>query len=398
MEKYLKIMTSSKGIIGIVLVFILIGGFIYGTVYNTKTNKNMMDNTNNNIINGATTSKAYFAGGCFWCTEGDFEKVPGVIEVISGYAGGHLDNPKYEDVNTEKTGHRESVEVIYDSTKVNYKQLVQYFMEHIDPTDNGGQFHDRGESYTTAIFYKTESEKNIADSVIADANKSGVYDKPIAVKVLAFSNFYKAEDYHQNYHTNNPVRYGYYRSGSGRDTYIAKVCQIKLDKKLPPCDSELTGNVTDMKINTYTKPSETQIKSMLTDEQYNVTQKSGTEQPFKNAYWDNHAAGIYVDIVSGEPLFSSSDKYDSGTGWPSFIKPIDMQYIVTKVDNGFFSTRTEVRSKIADSHLGHVFEDGPVERGGKRYCMNSAAFRFIPKDQMEKDGYGKYISMVGVEK
>ena len=143
----------------------------------------------------------------------------------------------------------------------------------------------------------------------------------------------------------------------------------------------------------FKKPSKEELKKKLTELQFDVTQEEGTERPFQNEYWDNHEPGIYVDVVSGEPLFSSTDKFDSGTGWPSFVKPIEVANIVTKKDRRIFMSRIEVRSKHADSHLGHVFEDGPKDRGGLRYCMNSAAMRFIPKAKLAEEGYGKYLSL-----
>jgi peptide methionine sulfoxide reductase msrA/msrB len=318
-------------------------------------------------------SYAIFAGGCFWCTEADFQKIDGVLEVVSGYTGGRTENPTYQDVTSEMSGHREGVKVYYDSNRVSHEQLVRNFLKHIDPTDGSGQFYDRGESYEPVIFYQNDNEKSIAQKNLDELNQAKIFEKPVAVKLIPFSNFYNAEDYHQNFAENNVNRYCAYRNASGKDTFLEKYWKNR--------------DWVDAPNQKYTKPSAEQINSMLTDLQFKVTQNEATERPFDNEYWDLKDEGIYVDIVSGEPLFSSKDKYDSGTGWPSFTKVLDPEFIVEKKDNRLFFSRTEVRSKIADSHLGHVFKDGPKDKGGLRYCMNSAAMRFIPKDKLKDEGY-----------
>lgn len=343
--------------------------------------------------------RADFAGGCFWCTESDLQKAPGVVEVVSGYSGGHVENPTYSDVTSEQSGHREAVEVYYDDSVTNYEALIHYYLMHIDPTDAGGQFYDRGESYQAVIFYATDEERMIAEQAIKELNDAKVFDKPVAVKVLPYKNFYTAEEYHQNYAEENTVKYCAYRESSGRDTFLRKYFGDKsweqlIGKETSRREDSLSK---DLDFSRYVKPNDEELKKKLTDIEYAVTQKNGTEKPFDNAYNENHEAGIYVDIVSGEPLYSSSDKYDSGTGWPSFVKPIDPKYIVEKVDKGLFTTRTEVRSKYGDNHLGHVFPDGPAERGGMRYCMNSAALRFVPREAMEQEGYGAYLPSVSGE-
>jgi len=327
--------------------------------------------------------KATFAGGCFWCMTPPFEKLDGVKEVISGYTGGHIVNPTYEQVTSETSGHLESVEILYDPAKISYEKLLDVFWRQINPTDAGGQFVDRGESYESAIFYHTEEQKRLAEESKKKLAASGRFDKPIVTALRPAVPFYKAEDYHQDYWKKNPVRYKFYRYNSGRDQYLTKIWG-----KEETMAAVNTANAAE----SFTKPSKAELKKRLTPMQYKVTQENGTEPPFKNEYVDNHRPGIYVDIVSGEPLFSSLDKYESGTGWPSFTRPLEPGNIVEKEDRSWFSVRTEVRSRLADSHVGHVFNDGPKPTG-LRYCMNSAALRFIPKEDLVKEGYGKNMKL-----
>jgi len=333
---------------------------------------------------------ATFAGGCFWCVEAGFEKVPGVKAAISGYSGGKEKNPTYHDVAYGRTGHTESVQVYYDDKVITYEGLLATFWRIMDPTDNGGQFRDRGAQYRPAIFYHSDKEKQIAEKSKADLAKNGPFKKPIKVEITKFTSFYPAETYHQDYYLKNPLRYKLYTSGSGRADFVKNTWGEKLAvdySKYRP-----TAQTVASTSSKYTKPSAAEIKKRLSKLQYEVTQHEATERPFSNEYWDEKRDGIYVDIVSGEPLFSSKDKFKSGTGWPSFTRPIRNAEIVKKIDTKLFTSRTEVRSKIADSHLGHVFNDGPAPTG-KRYCINSASLRFIPAEELVEKGYGDYADI-----
>ncbi|MBI2346510.1 MAG: peptide-methionine (R)-S-oxide reductase MsrB [Deltaproteobacteria bacterium] len=323
-------------------------------------------------IQEAKTARATFAGGCFWCMEGPFEAEAGVLEVLAGYTGGAVVNPTYEQVSSGSTGHLEAIQVVYDPTKVSYERLLDIFWRQIDPTDDGGQFVDRGGQYGSAIFCHDEEQRRLAEASKEALAKSGRFAKRIVTPIRTLETFYPAENYHQDYYKRNPLRYKFYRFNSGRDRFLKKTWR----------DTEGAGQ----------RPSESELKARLTALQYAVTQKEATEPAFDNAYWDNKREGIYVDVVSGEPLFSSTDKFDSGTGWPSFTKPIETGLVTEQEDRKLFRARTEVRSRKAGSHLGHVFPDGPAPTG-QRYCINSAALRFIPKEELEKEGYGQYISL-----
>jgi len=324
--------------------------------------------------------KATFAGGCFWCMVKPFDKYEGVKSVIAGYTGGTVENPSYELVGSGKSGHLEAVQIEFDASKISYKDLLEIYWRSIDPTDRVGQFADRGSQYQPAIFYHTEAQKLATEKSIAALRASKRFKKDIAVSIRPASTFYPAEEYHQDYYKKNPLRYNLYSKGSGRVDFLNKTWGKDLEYKVK--------NKTDEK----PKAALEALKSKLTPLQYEVTQGCGTERAFENEYWDNKKPGIYVDIVSGEPLFSSTDKYDSGSGWPSFTKPIKGAEIDESIDTKFGMKRTEVKSGKAGSHLGHVFNDGPGENG-LRYCINSASLRFIPVEKLEEEGYGQYLKL-----
>lgn len=324
----------------------------------------------------------YLAGGCFWGVEAYMERVYGVADVTSGYANGNTENPKYEDVIYKNTGHAETVHVMYDPDRVQLEKILEQYFKIINPTILNRQGNDRGTQYRTGIYYVQDEDKGIIEKAIEEEQKN--HSREIVTEVQKLDGFYLAEEYHQDYLKKNPNGYCHVDFSSLEDQ----------DIDMSTHESNDSVEVDGFDLSGYEKPDSSDIKNSISDLSYRVTQENATERAFSHEYNDNKKSGIYVDIISGEPLFSSSDKYDSGSGWPSFTKPILGDVINYVEDKGFFSTRTEVRSKRTDSHLGHVFDDGPKDRGGKRYCINGAAMKFIPLEDMEKEGYGELIKFV----
>jgi peptide methionine sulfoxide reductase msrA/msrB len=328
--------------------------------------------------------RATFAGGCFWCMEPPFEKLAGVRQVLSGYTGGPEVDPTYDDVASGRTGHTEAVQVAFDPKKVSYDELLEVYWRSMDPTDAGGQFADRGSQYRPGIFVHDPVHRQAAERSRQDLQQNGPFQKPIVVEIVDFKVFYPAEEYHQNYYKKNSGHYKVYRIASGREGFLQRLWG---DPDILT-NSKASHNKRN-NLQSFKKPSKDELRKSLSDLQYQVTQEDGTEPPFRNKFWDNKREGIYVDIVSGEPLFSSKDKFKSGTGWPSFTRPLIVENIVQHDDHKLRRARTEVRSKLGDSHLGHVFPDGP-EPTGLRYCINSAALRFIDASELRAEGYGEF--------
>jgi len=348
--------------------------FIYLTIFLYPQTLFSLDKDNEVVQMTKNYKTAAFAGGCFWCIEHAFHNLPGVHEILSGYMGGTIDNPTYEKVSTGNTGHFETVLIKYNPQETDFEKLMDFFLIQIDPTDNGGSFADRGSQYRSAIFYSTQHEKELAEKKIESLNLSGLYKKPLVTEILPFKKFYPAEDFHQDYHKKNPFRYKIYQKHSGRETYTNSIKeQIAVSQKNKFFPNE-------------------KLKKILSPLQYGVTCENKTEPPFNNEYNDYKEKGIYVDLISGKPLFSSKDKFDSGSGWPSFTKPIVINAVYEKKDKKFFMERIEIRSTYSDSHLGHVFDDGPKPLG-LRYCINSAALKFIPYDKLDENNLSEYKNL-----
>lgn len=329
------------------------------------------------------------AGGCFWCTEAYFQEEEGIIDAVSGYAGGEESTASYLVVAKGTTKHREAVQITYDPQVISTEKVLDIYWSHIDPTNTQGQFADVGFQYTTAIFYQNDEQKEAALDSKMRLEESGLFSKPVATEILPFTSFFKAEEYHQDYYKKAADHYERYKKASGRAGFVEETWAK--DAAIQFLESEQTSRneKPEKESYDYTDEEIAELLKNLDPLAYHVVAESGTESPFNNAYWDNKAAGIYVDIVTGKPLFSSTHKYDSGTGWPSFWRTIDDDSVTMHDDNSLSTTRTEIRSE--GGHVGHVFEDGPVEQGGRRFCTNSASLRFVPKAEMEAEGYGSYL-------
>ena len=345
-------------------------GFETSAVLTAESEVSSMEskNTENVEMNSENLKEIYFAGGCFWGVEEYFSRIPGVYDAVSGYANGNTEQPTYEEVCSDNTGFAETVRVRYDPAVVSLRILTGQYFKIIDPVSVNRQGNDRGTQYRTGIFYTEEKDCASIRPVMAEIQKD--YSGPLAVELAPLQNFYPAEDYHQDYLQKNPGGYCHIDFSSLEDLTVRANGTVGI--RIP----------------------EKELREELTPLQYDVTRNAATERPFTGEYWDSKEPGLYVDIVTGEPLFTSADKFDSGCGWPSFTKPIEPEAVTQQEDNSHGMNRVEVRSHDGDSHLGHVFEDGPRESGGLRYCINSASLRFIPLSRMEEEGYGDYIPQV----
>lgn len=341
-------------------------------VEDKNTHKSAIPNNPNDLLDFSNSNlkEIYLAGGCFWGVEAYMARVLGVYDVTSGYANGDSDDTSYRDV-LSGSGHAETVKVTYDSNRISLEEILASYLKIVDPTSKNKQGNDRGIQYRTGIYYINSDEKALIQEVL-DAEQEK-HNKPILIEVEPLAHYVLAEEYHQDYLEKNPNGY----------------CHV---------DFSNLEEVVIIDESKYPKPSDEELRKTLTEVQYKVTQENDTERAFSNEYWDNKEPGLYVDVATGEPLFTSSDKYDSGCGWPSFTKPIVPEVVHYDEDTSFNMTRTEVRSRAGDSHLGHVFDDGPVDKGGKRYCINSASIRFVPLKDMADEGYEDLIPLVSSSK
>lgn len=359
-----------KNILIVLGIILGVAVFAAGTGFLKDKKPKVVTRENEEIMNNKNVREIYFAGGCFWGTEHFFQQIRGVVGTEVGYANGNTKNPTYEEVVSHTTGFAETVKVKYDPEQVDLKLLIDLYFKTIDPTSKDQQGNDRGNQYRTGIYFTDKADEAVVKDEVQKLAKN--YSKPVVVETIALKNFYRAEDYHQDYLDKNPGGYCHIEPGL-----------FEMAKKANPLPKAQ-----------YQKQDKKVLKEKLTAEQYNVTQENGTERPFQNEYWNENREGIYVDITTGEPLFISTDKFESGCGWPSFSKPITKKLIDEKLDRSHGMSRVEVRSKTGDAHLGHVFTDGPADKGGLRYCINSASLKFIPKAEMEKKGYGEYLPLL----
>ena len=357
------------GVVSLIVLLIASYYFIHPSISTAQANGNPIEKKVSSLIKQQEIKKSnrkgekdmkeiYLAGGCFWGLEEYFSRINGVIDVVSGYANGNVETTNYQLIHS--TDHAETIHVTYDADKVSLRELLLYYFRVIDPFSVNKQGNDVGRQYRTGIYYADEADSAIIQEVMKE--KEEQFGKKLAVETEKLRHFVVAEDYHQDYLKKHPNGY----------------CHIDVRKANDPV----------IDVNKYPLPDEETLKNTLTKEQYAVTRENRTELAFSNQYWNNHEKGIYVDVATGEPLFSSRDKFDSGCGWPSFTKPISSEVVTYHEDNSFNMKRVEVRSRIANSHLGHVFDDGPSDKGGLRFCINSASIKFIPLDEMDAQGYG----------
>jgi len=379
-------MKKTKTIKKIFGLMIILFGIIIFTGYDKKTETP--------ILESEYTTTITLAGGCFWCTEAYFQEKEGVIDAVSGYAGGDEATASYLLVSKGNTSHREAVQITYNPQIISTEEILDIYWSHIDPTDADGQFSDKGFQYTTAIFYQNDEQKEIAIDSKNRLESSELFDSEIATEILPFVSFFPAEKYHQDYYKKASDYYERYKKASGRAGFIeetwAKDAAIKFLESNKTKNMNEENKTGDNSYN-YTDEEIAELLKNLDPLAYHVVAESGTESPFNNAYWDNKSDGIYVDVVTRKPLFSSTHKYDSGTGWPSFWRTIDDDSVTMHEDNSLSTIRTEIRSD--GGHVGHVFEDGPDDQGGRRFCTNSASLLFVPKIDMEKEGYGEYLHL-----